>query len=63
MFAVRAAMTAARSRGFAFGSGSPARAPIVISRIILVNALARFASCVPLRYMMFLNWELNRKPV
>src|SRR6516165_7287234 len=57
MLAVRAAISAARSRGFALGSGSPVRAAVVSSRISFVKALARFASCAPLRYMMFLNWE------
>src|SRR5512132_1645592 len=57
MLAVRAAMTAERSRGLAAGSGSSERAATVNSRISLVNALVRFASCAPLRYMMFLNWE------
>jgi len=52
-----AAMTAARSLGFCSGSGRPERAATVISRIRLVNSLARFASCAPLRYMMFLNLE------
>src|SRR5215208_6332628 len=57
MFACRAAKTAARSRGLAVGSGRPERAAVVSSRIILVKILARFLSCAPLRYMMFLNCE------
>src|ERR1700746_3902257 len=57
MFACRAASTAARSRGFAAGSGNPVRAAVVSSRMILVNTLARFLSCAPFRYMMFLNCE------
>src|SRR5690242_20247013 len=57
MFASRAATTAARRRGFAAGSGSPVLAATVSSRMILVKTLARFASCAPLRYMMFLNCE------
>jgi hypothetical protein len=48
---------AARSRGFALGSGKPERAAVVSSRMIFVKILARFLSCAPLRYMMFLNWE------
>src|SRR5262249_8483962 len=57
MLAARAASTAARSRGLAAGSGKPLRAAVVNSRISLVKTLARFLSCAPLRYMMFLNWE------
>ncbi len=57
MFASFAAITAARRRGFALGSGRPVRAAVVSSRMILVKILARFLSCAPLRYMMFLNWE------
>src|SRR6516162_1918377 len=57
MLAWRAARTAARSRGFAAGSGRPVRAAVVSSRMILVKTLARFLSCAPLRYMMFLNCE------
>src|SRR2546421_3501647 len=53
----RAASTAARSRGLAFGSGRPERAAVVSSRMILVKTLARFLSCAPFRYMMFLNCE------
>src|SRR5437763_12053844 len=57
MFARRAASTAARRRGLAFGSGRPERAAVVSSRMILVETLARFLSCAPFRYMMFLNCE------
>src|SRR5437762_11364369 len=57
MLAWRAANTAARSRGLAFGSDRPERAAVVSSRMILVKTLARFLSCAPLRYMMFLNCE------
>jgi hypothetical protein len=57
MLAWRAARTAALSRGFAAGSGSPIRAAVVNSRMILVNTLPRFLSCAPLRNMMFLNCE------
>src|SRR5690349_3340508 len=57
MFACFAAMTAARSRGFELVSGRPVRAAVVSSRMILVKTLARFLSCAPFRYMMFLNWE------
>src|SRR5215472_15961822 len=57
MLAWRAARTAARSRGFAAGSGRPVRAAVVSSRMILVKTLARFLSCAPFRYMMFLNCE------
>src|SRR5215813_3419392 len=57
MLAWRAAIIAARSRGLVLGSGAPCFADVVNSRMILVNTLFRFASCAPLRYMMFLNWE------
>src|SRR5437667_1420982 len=57
MLAGRAARTAARSRGLAAGSGRPVRAAVVSSRMILVKTLARFLSCAPFRYMMFLNCE------
>src|SRR5208337_3745693 len=57
MFACRAARTAARSRGLDPGSGRPVRAAVVSSRMILVKTLARFLSCAPFRYMMFLNCE------
>src|SRR6202048_2481868 len=57
MLAWRAARTAARSRGLALGSGRPERAAVVSSRMILVKTLARFLSCAPFRYMMFLNCE------
>src|SRR3977135_4387649 len=55
MLAERAARTAARSRGLALGSGRPERAAVVSSRMILVKTLARFLSCAPFRYMMFLK--------
>src|ERR1700704_732561 len=57
MLACRAASTAARNRGLALGSGRPERAAVVSSRMILVKTLARFLSCAPFRYMMFLNCE------
>src|SRR5471032_1637668 len=57
MLALRAATRAERNRGFMLGSGKPARAAVVNSRISLVKTLARLASCAPLRCMMFLNWE------
>jgi hypothetical protein len=37
------------------GSGVPDLAATVISRLSLENIAARFLSCAPLRYMMFLN--------
>src|SRR5215510_7116770 len=57
MLASRAAIIAERSRGLAFGSTSPVLAATVNSRMILVKTLARFLSCAPFRYMMFLNCE------
>src|SRR5437899_9913016 len=57
MFSARAAITAARSRGFMAGSGRPSLAATVISRASLPNSLDFTASCRPLRCMMFLNWE------
>ena len=57
MLACRAAIIAARSRGFDAGSGRPCRADTVISRISLANCRPRRASCAPFRCMMFLNWE------
>src|ERR1700758_224735 len=57
ILAWRAARTAARNRGLAAGSGRPVRAEVVSSRMILVKILARFLSCAPFRYMMFLNCE------
>jgi hypothetical protein len=57
MFSWRAAITAARSRGFIAGSGVPNFAATVISRASLLNSLDFWASCRPLRCMMFLNWE------
>ena len=56
MFSLRAAMMADRSAGLDAGS-SPALAAICSSRVRRVKILARFLSCAPLRYMMFLNWE------
>src|SRR5882762_9521706 len=50
-------MIAVWSRGLASGSAWPALAATVNSRMILVKTLARFASCAPFRYMMFLNCE------
>src|ERR1700733_9487504 len=57
MFSARAAMTAARSRGFMSGSGVPSFAETVISRASLPNNFDFAASCRPLRCMMFLNCE------
>src|SRR6516164_4178721 len=57
MLARRADRTAARRRGLAAGSGKPERAAVVSSRMIFVKILARFLSCAPFRYMMFLNCE------
>src|SRR5947209_6984527 len=57
MLCARAARTAARRRGFMFGSGSPVLAATVISRASLPNSLERAASWRPLRCMMFLNCE------
>src|SRR6185369_10452225 len=57
ILAWRAAIMAARSRGLALGSAWPVLAATVNSRMILVKTLARFASCAPFRYMMFLNCE------
>src|SRR3981189_2720124 len=57
MFSARAAMIAARSRGFIAGSGIPSFADTVISRASLPNSLDLTASCRPLRCMMFLNCE------
>ena len=55
-FAALAAAIALLSRGLPSAS-APARVATVSSRINLENTLARFASCAPLRYMMFLNCE------
>ena len=57
MFSARAAMMAARSRGFIAGSGTPSLAETVISRASLPNSFDFAASCRPLRCMMFLNCE------
>src|SRR3982750_2378817 len=57
MFSWRAAITAARNRGFISGSGVPSLAATVISRASLPNSFDFWASCLPLRCMMFLNWE------
>src|ERR1700677_1555710 len=57
MFSARAAMIAARSRGFIAGSGRPILAETVISRASLPNSFDFAASCRPLRCMMFLNCE------
>src|SRR6202030_730328 len=57
MFSARAAMIAARSRGFMAGSGVPSLAETVISRASLPNNFDFAASCRPLRCMMFLNCE------
>src|SRR5205823_9981832 len=57
MFSCRAATMAARSRGFMAGSGVQRLAATVISRASLPNSFDFWASCRPLRCMMFLNWE------
>ena len=57
MFSWRAEMIAARSRAFIAGSGWPILAATVISRASLPNSFDFWASCLPLRCMMFLNWE------
>src|ERR1700680_1150531 len=57
MFSCRAEMIAARSRAFIEGSGWPILAATVISRASLENSFDFWASCRPLRCMMFLNWE------
>src|SRR5689334_13545527 len=57
IFSWRAASTAARRRGFIAGSGVPSLAATVISRASLPNSFDFWASCRPLRCMMFLNWE------
>ena len=54
---LRAAVIAARRRGFMLGSGIPILAATVISRASLENTLDRTASTLPLRCMMFLNCE------
>src|SRR4029078_9883832 len=51
----RAAMTAARSREFASGSGRPILAATGISRLSLEKRGGGCLSCAPFRYMMFLN--------
>src|SRR5262245_38490848 len=57
IFSARAAITAARNRGFMAGSGMPSFAATVISRASLPNSFDLAASCRPLRCMMFLNCE------
>src|SRR5580692_9497771 len=57
MFSWRAEVIAARSRAFMLGSGWPNLAATVISRASLPNSFDFWASCRPLRCMMFLNWE------
>src|SRR5690349_25060223 len=52
MLADSALSTAARRRGLAAGSATPARVATVISRISLVNTLARLASSAFLRPSM-----------
>src|ERR1700689_3780536 len=59
MFSWRAGMIAARSRAFIAGSGWPSLAATVISRASLLNSFDFWASCRPLRCMMFLNWECS----
>src|SRR5690606_3641637 len=53
MLAAVALSQASRRRGLASGSGPPARAATVISRMIFVQSLPRLASCRPLRCWMF----------
>src|SRR6185312_6280672 len=48
---------ASRRRGFISGSGTPAFAATVISRANFAKSLARIASRLPLRCMIFLNCE------
>src|SRR5881409_741124 len=50
-------MIAARNRAFIEGSGWPILAATVISRASFENSFDFWASCRPLRCMMFLNWE------
>src|SRR5467141_564527 len=57
MFSWRAEMIAARNRAFMLGSGWPIFAATVISRASFENSFDFWASCRPLRCMMFLNWE------
>src|SRR6202162_4682401 len=57
MFSRRDEMVAARSRGFMEGAGWPILAATVISRASFENSFDFWASCRPLRCMMFLNWE------
>src|SRR6185436_18606712 len=57
MFSWRAEIIAARNRAFIAGSGWPILAATVISRASLENSFDFWASCRPLRCMMFLNWE------
>src|ERR1700686_2246915 len=57
MFSWRAEMIAARSRAFMEGSGWPILAATAISRASFENSFDFWASCRPLRCMMFLNWE------
>ena len=57
MFAALAEAIAVRKRGFMLGSGRPERVATVSSRMSLAKTLARFASCAPLRYIIFLNCE------
>src|SRR5450631_3773701 len=57
MFSWRAEVIAARSRAFMLGSGWPILAATVISRASLLNNFDFWASCRPLRCMMFLNLE------
>ena len=51
------ALTDNRNRGFIAGSGVPSLAATVISRASLPNSFDFWASCLPLRCMMFLNCE------
>ena len=51
------ALTDNRNRAFIEGSGWPILAATVISRASLLNSFDFWASCRPLRCMMFLNWE------
>src|SRR5262249_2929827 len=57
MFSARAAMTAARRRGFMAGAGIPLFAAAGVFRAGFSNSLDFVAACRPLRWLMFLDWE------
>src|SRR5260221_336602 len=57
MFSWRAGMIAARERAIIAGAGWPILAATVIPRASFENSFDFWASCRPLRCMMFLNWE------